>query len=96
MAALSRSGVGPSLVAFVCAIPLSAQAAKPVHNPSGSVFVAHARAILLATVAIPGVEGRTLREGYFTQPVVMAHARLPRFGVSRPACIHSVRPQELA
>jgi hypothetical protein len=47
-----------------------------------------AAAVGLVTHAAPAYDGRSATEGYLTQPVVMAHARLPRLGLAATATLN--------
>src|SRR5687768_5444875 len=65
-------------VEFLCAADASGQETHDGHSApddsvtSGPVISAGAGGILLASIASPGVNNRTLAEGYLTQPMVMA------------------------
>ena len=69
--------------AFLCAEDASGQETHDGHSApgdsiaSGPVISAGAGGILLASVASPGVNNRTLAEGYLTQPMVMAMLKTP-------------------
>jgi hypothetical protein len=58
-------------------MPIGAGAVSDAAS-AGPSTMAGATAIPLATVAVPGVAGRTLAEGYLTQPMVMAMLVTPR------------------
>ena len=72
-----------SLIAlFVAATSIGAQEDHSGHDMSadsakGPTVMAGASGILLGTVASPGVNNRTLAEGYLTQPMVMAMLMTP-------------------
>jgi hypothetical protein len=72
-----------SLIAlFLAATSISAQEDHsghdmPMDSAKGPTVMAGASGILLGTVAAPGVNNRTLAEGYLTQPMVMAMLMTP-------------------
>jgi hypothetical protein len=79
---LNRLAIAAGIaVTALTAMPLDAQdMAHAMHDStaSGPSVAAGASAILLGTRASPGMNGRTLTEGYLTQPMVMAMLTTPR------------------
>ena len=74
-----------SILAIIVAAPrVSAQDEHAGHDmpqdsaSSGPRVFAGASGIALGTIAAPGINNRTLAEGYFTQPMVMAMLMTPR------------------